>query len=637
MPWVADTDAPKKGWVADAPKPSTIKDMALSGLTGLAQGIAQTGGMIGDLKKAAISAPLQTGLKVASMATGKDTRAIQRGVGAAVNAAPFKSTEQLESARKGAGLDYSPKTRAGKYARTVGQFAVNAAAPGSAPARVASVVIPAAMSEAAGQMTEGKSYEGAARIGGAMLGGVGVAVATSPNIAAPIRNAFQQRAEPLNAAANALRRRTDVAAVQAQVDDLRANGAVPTFASATDEGGRGFVRAAASRNTPAREVVQRRAETSALNMPDRVGMQARRVMSNDPRNPRQIASELATARRTNADAAFGAVRGDVIDMAPDTVQALRNPMGKEAIAEAARRERDPQIRAALNRLANDALDAPSTPITVGMADRISRTLYGRAQAAARGGDNDLAATFSQLADSVRNPARAASRGYGQALSGYADESRVMDAAEQGGDFLKRNTDEFAAEVAGPGQPGNDLARATARRAVEQAAGENTASAPGVARRIANAPEQQARNRALLGEQDAARLEAGMRAEAKTNADLQFVAPNTGSQTQLRTADQEGLGRAVGLIEDLAGGPRRWVGMVAERLKTIGLSDEQAAAVADIATDPAQLNDLMARLARQPGGSQWVPVIRETVINARRAAITGPAYSAPAVIAAQPRN
>lgn len=495
-----------------------------------------------------------------------------------------------------------------------------AAAPGRG-GQVANYLTAGAQGAGAGGLSAAGAAQGGfvdrmkAAVPGAALGAaLGAAARPAAQLAGAGINALTARARgPLDRAARAFQGRLDPAQARARAGELRAAGAEPAAVSAIDEGGRGFVRAAASRMTPARETVQRRAEAAALNLPDRMSRQARNHLSADPRTPREIAAELAEARRTNADAAFGSVRGDAISMAPETVQALRNPMGREAIAEAARRERDPEVRAALNRLANDAFDDPSTQITVGMADRISRTLYGRAQAAARAGDNDLAATFNMLADNVRNPARGASSGYGDALAGYADESRLIEAADRGEDFLQRNTDEFVADVAGPGQPGNELARATARRAVERAAGENVSAAPGVARRLAFAPEQQARNRALLGDEAAEAFEGGMAAEARVVRDLSDVAPRTGSQTQNKTQDADAANTAANFIDVATGGAGGVVRMVAGRLRTMGLSDADAQAVADIATDPAQLDDLIARMeAMRPGYGER---LREMVTQA----------------------
>lgn len=63
------------------------------------------------------------------------------------------------------------KTMTEKYARTIGQFAPAAFAPGSAIRRGANVILPAVSSEAAGQATEGTSAEPVARLVGGLVGG----------------------------------------------------------------------------------------------------------------------------------------------------------------------------------------------------------------------------------------------------------------------------------------------------------------------------------------------------------------------------------------------------------------------------------------------------------------------------------
>lgn len=63
---------------------------------------------------------------------------------------------------------YQPKTTAGKYARTIGEFAPGAIGGGGLAARAARVALPAVTSEAAGQMAEGTGYEPVARVAGAL-------------------------------------------------------------------------------------------------------------------------------------------------------------------------------------------------------------------------------------------------------------------------------------------------------------------------------------------------------------------------------------------------------------------------------------------------------------------------------------
>lgn len=75
---------------------------------------------------------------------------------------------------------YTPKTRAGKFAGTVGEFLPGVALGGTLPQMVSSGI----MSEAAGQLTEGTKAEPYARIGGGILGPV--ALTAAKNIASRI-------------------------------------------------------------------------------------------------------------------------------------------------------------------------------------------------------------------------------------------------------------------------------------------------------------------------------------------------------------------------------------------------------------------------------------------------------------------
>ncbi|MET3526182.1 hypothetical protein [Phenylobacterium koreense] len=444
---------------------------------------------------------------------------------------------------------------------------------------------------------------------GALVGGA-VGAAAIPVAAAAGRgvNTLRTRfAQPIERAASALRGRTNMNQLRGRLAELREAGADPSFVNVTDESGRGFVRAAASRMTPARETVQRRAEASALDLPDRMGQQARRVISEDPRTPAQIAEATTRGRTLQGNQQFGAVRNDRVALTEDAVMALRSEDGRAAIRDAAAaslRSLDPaerEVGAELNRLAGEVLDNPGgVEISVGMAQSISEALFDAADAASRAGRNRMARSLGDMARAVRSNAADNVPGYRQALDDFGLESRRLEAAERGEDFLARNTDEFVADIPGPGQPGNDLARATARRAIERASGENPSAAPGVARKLADAPEQRMRNRALLGPEDAERLERAMAAEARVTRDMADVAPRTGSQTQLRTQDAENVGRLAGAVQTAAGGRRAIVGAIFNRLKTAGLNDADAQAVADLSTDPRMLDALLERIEAQSG-------------------------------------
>lgn len=403
----------------------------------------------------------------------------------------------------------------------------------------------------------------------------------------------------------------DPAAMRARAEEFRAAGIDPALVDVVDDAGRGMVRATASRPTPARQAATDFRDARALDLPDRIGQQARRIVSSDPRSPVQIADEVKARRTAEGDRNFSAVRNEMVPLSPDAVAALRSPDGREAIRQAARtamNSLDPNernIANALNRLADDVLDAPGEArITVGMAQSISKTLLDRGEELARGGKNYAGSLQSGLGRAVRDNARQRVPGYDQALGAWEADSRLLNAAEMGPQFLRGNADEFGKSMAAlrPGE--TEIARAAMRRAIEQAAGENIASAPGVARKIANAPEQRLRNQAALGPEDAARLQTNMGLEERLVRNANEASPRSGSPTSLNLQDAEMANRAVGII----GGARKIVsgdvvGFALDRLKTLGIRDDLAQSITEMAIDPARTDEALAALEQLLGPSQ----------------------------------
>lgn len=155
------------------PGVSTAEDVLKSGAAGLRQGVENLAGMWGDAAK--------TQGDVASWIAGKlgaspETQQTVQQVGSKLH--PFgmvASTQDIQQnvTEPTLGQNYEPQTTAGKYARTVGEFAPSAAvSPGTALQKASMAVVPAIASEAAGQLTEGTNYEPYARVAGALAGGL---------------------------------------------------------------------------------------------------------------------------------------------------------------------------------------------------------------------------------------------------------------------------------------------------------------------------------------------------------------------------------------------------------------------------------------------------------------------------------
>lgn len=574
------------------PRVGPVDDVIMSGGSGVVQGVTGLVGMGGDLRQMAHS--LAEFGRERGINTGLDKWMYENipGLDWIGQRIGGPTSEQADAAvQRVTGPYHEPQGEVGRYARAGGRMLPNALVPGSAAARAASVVGPAVGGETARWATEAAGGDENAQAAAEFIG----------SVAGGVRPSVRPKPPRIQARAGVRRAAAPIADMRARAAEFRANGIPPAFVDVVDESGRGVIRDAASRQTPARTLAADTARQRALDLPDRMSIQARRIMSPDPRKPAEIAEDLGRARASQADAQFGAVRGRTIGGTP---QQFESPLVQAAIREAARRERDPAVRQALTNF-------DPANVTVGQADRISRVLNGQAAAAARSGDNDLAATFSLLADDIRTPARNAVPEYGQALDNYAANSRLMGAAEKGEDFLRRNTDEFVAELDQLGPAGNPLARATARRAIERAAGENPSSAPGIARRLADAPEQQARNRALLGA-DAPRLQDAMRLEAQRVEYGNYISPNTGSQTFGRAQDSL-LSQGADAAQSIRQG-----GMISfvvskgvEAIKRAGFSDADAQRLVEAALDPNQLDDIIRFLeARRPGaGTALLNVIK----------------------------
>ncbi len=428
---------------------------------------------------------------------------------------------------------------------------------------------------------------------GGVLGGALGGPSKAPRPAdRPELNALQERAK------------VDVPAARSAAQEYRGVGIAPTLADVTDDSARGVIRATGSRMTPARQAVTDFRDARALDLPDRIGGQARRVISGDSRTPDQIRAALTAERKTAADASFGALRNEPVVMDADTVMALRSPDGRAAIRAAAsdaQNSLDPAdraIAAELNRLADAAVDDPSTQITVGMAQSISASLLDAAEVSQRGGRNNSARILGSLGRAIRENARTAVPQYDEALQGYAASSRLIDAADVGEGFMARNTDEFVDAVGRMGPEELEVARAAARRGVERSAGESPGAAPGVARRLATAPEQQQRNAALLGPEGATQFQNALSLEERAVRNANDIAPRTGSQTQLRSQDAE---RAAGAIDTGLRVLRQdWAGLAVDWLKSRGIKDPVAQRLTEAAIDPAGLDDALTYLEQRYG-------------------------------------
>ncbi len=169
--------APQQGPPASAKQqPGYGADILQSARTGLRQGAEGIGGMLGDASQS--SGDVATWL---AQKFGLSPETAQMIGGVAKHANPWggmmPSTKDVQTGTNAvAGQAYQPQTVPGEYARTIMQFAPNAlAGPGGLVRKTAMAVVPALLSETAGQATKGTAAEPYARGLAALVGGVATA------------------------------------------------------------------------------------------------------------------------------------------------------------------------------------------------------------------------------------------------------------------------------------------------------------------------------------------------------------------------------------------------------------------------------------------------------------------------------
>ena len=158
---------------------ASFGDVARSAESGVRSGIGTLIGTPGDMRDAIIRGGDWAGRKLGILDDTPEHRAtVEAHLGAAGKVLSPSSAQANDRIQELTGKYHEPQSTAGKYARTIGEFAPAALmGPGGVARRAAMAIIPGAMSEAAGQGTEGKAAEPFARAGAALAGGVGTAMA----------------------------------------------------------------------------------------------------------------------------------------------------------------------------------------------------------------------------------------------------------------------------------------------------------------------------------------------------------------------------------------------------------------------------------------------------------------------------
>lgn len=428
-------------------KPSVAEDVVKSGASGVARGAADIPAMpanIGDLMHFGMGWLTDKALGTNTRETSQQyyadrNKGINEAIGA--NIFPEDGGSVLGSGNLRRGLsyltggatDYQPKTTAGEYARTVGEFAPSAVfAPGNIPAKVAQTVIPAVTSETGGQLTEDTVLEPYARIIGALGGGLLTSAAMSRPVQGALGIGNERRAQ--GAVAEALRRSgrssDDV------VDDL---------ALAAAEGQSGYALADAIGNSGQRTLSgvvrqpgdSRQAIVEALDA--RQAGQGRRVSSfledafGSPQTAKQTESATTALRRTQGNANYGAARqaAGAVDVSP-SIQAIDDVVQPGVTPLIGSGADDTGVFATLNRARGYLTDGKSQ---ISDFDRAFLAKQEMDAIIEKGGV--IAARLRPARDALDDQLAQASGPYAAARDTYRQQSQALEAVDVGRNAARR--------------------------------------------------------------------------------------------------------------------------------------------------------------------------------------------------------
>lgn len=144
--------------------------------------------------------------------------------------------------------------------------------------------------------------------------------------------------DPLRSGMNRFADRSpqNVNALSSEAARFQAEEIAPTFADTINDGGRGTLRALATRQTPARQSAREFADGRAAGLQDRISTQARRTISADPRSPNQIRDEATRTARDAARPFYERAYEQPAPQSPQIDRLLATPAGRAAMGRARR-------------------------------------------------------------------------------------------------------------------------------------------------------------------------------------------------------------------------------------------------------------------------------------------------------------
>lgn len=578
------------------PKVNTFADIAKSAL----QGGREAMSAVGD---AVLGATTPLGAIQQTFGAAGNLASVMQGHGPA-NTKPFAGVSDTQSHSA-----YQPQTTAGQYARTVGNMLPNAVVPGGLVRKTTAVVLPAVLSEAAGQTANAFGAPAPVQTGARLVGGVigGVGAGANINRMTAVQNTDQTVANVLS------RVNPDVADMTTRANAFNSAGVQPTLLDVIGNRGRRLAAAVGVKNDQAGETLQTNANTRSANAKPAVMAATQDLGPNPGTTADTLQSQTRDARSAQAEKDYMGPYKVQVPLQPDTVAALSDEHGRAALRQAraaASARMDTDQVAEIDSLLK--MNPPPTSVSAGTLDRVRIAMRNRAGQQEQNGRSDVASglrsrvsMIDQTLDQVPEiqPARQAYKQYSQALDVLGKNRK---------DVFSTDPADYQKWLDGLSPQAQEANKVAIRQEILDTLGGQRASSMGSMDQLASSQYARANLKAALGP-EADQYLAHVQARIDQARNAAEASPKGGSRTAVLGNDTSNIKAGIGAAASaMRGDVVGLAGKALDWLKTRGVSDADAQAFAQAAVDPSRVDGVIQALSRRygrPVAVQYLQLLR----------------------------
>lgn len=397
---------------------------------------------------------------------------------------------------------------------------------------------------------------------------------------------------------------------------------------------RRLVRAAAGPGDETHNIATAYADQVRANLQDNAANAARQLAPGETRTVPQAETQFEGDQDRLATEQYREPYAQPAAVTKDMVSALQGPEGRGAINAAyatARARRDLPLMGELSDLREVAaeqsggqdivtgqrqsMEQALSGLSARALDRVRIAMREQAQALAANGKRGMAGGYY---DRVRDIDTALDQtpGLTDARASYRQMQQQRDAIPLGQSILNMPSDQYAAEIsglAGVGGPPNIGAglRVGARQSILDSIERPAAGQTGVLNRLSTGSGPGRNLAATFGDQRTAQFRAAIGNEVRRLRNANFISPETGSQTQLRLADEALMG---GVPTSVGG----FVTNIADKImRKIQLTPAERSEIVKLGTSEADLRRFISSLPARTPTSATLAAPLSTVITTGR--------------------